>query len=53
MFDEMLKFMIVFIALKIAEKHACLLLVQELIIQFSYQQSIISYCARPKIHNQL
>ena len=49
MFDEILKFRIVFIALKIAEKH----LVQELIIQFSYQQSIISYCARPKIHNQL
>ena len=38
--------MVVFIALKIAGKDACLLLVRELIIQFSYQQ-IISYCARP------
>lgn len=39
--------MIVFIALKIAGRDACLLLVQELIIQFSYQQIIISYCALP------
>lgn len=38
--------MVVFIALKIAGKDACLLLVQELIVQFSYQQ-IISYCTWP------
>ena len=44
-FDEIEKFMIVFIALNIAKKEACLHLVQQPVIQFSCQQSIINYCA--------